>query len=247
MKIGYVIAAYFGPRHTPNEYLINDPLFYIKQQIEGLSRQQTVISKIYIICTFDDNVESDSIISYLKQLKESDNRIHLFFKDNLGGSYCSWQYALWQDNGDVDYMFLVEDDYILDDPNGISFVIKHYFNSIPDLFYLCQYWSTQQYVNDFGDDIPEHAAMSCGIINNKLYFDYKNNENLDFLVIDEHGYDTMWRNQVRFLENYRKLGLKILDWTDTCSSYFPQSNLEYGNPEGIRVLKALGSIIYQYE
>lgn len=238
MKISYAIAAYFGERQTPSKHLLDDPLFYVKEQLIGINKSNTNISKIYIICTFGENVHSEEIMNYLHELKNTDDRIFLSVRENLGGSYCSWQNALWEDNGNSDYVFLVEDDYALDDKNGIEFVIQNYFKKDLDLFYLCQLWSKKVY-NTFGDDILEHASMSCGIINNKLYDRYRKEFNIDFRLVHESGYKSMWKNQSCFLENHRQLGMKFLDWTDTCSSYFYQSDIEYGKKDGVKVLKSL--------
>lgn len=238
MKLSYVISAYFGNRHTPSEHLLNDPLYYIKQQMSGINKCKNDISKIYLICTFDNSFNQSQVLDYLVELKQNDNRILLYERDNLGGSYCSWQSALWEDNGESDYVFLVEDDYVLEDPNGINFLMENYFREEPDLFYLCQLWSKKLY-NTFGDNIPEHASMSCGIINNKLYDKYRKENGIDFKLWYGTGYETMWRNQSCFLENHRQMGLKFRDWTDKCSSYFPQSDLEYGQKDGIKILKSL--------
>lgn len=238
MILSYSIAAYFGNRNTGHKYLLEDKTYYVKKQIEHLKKCSIPISKIYIVCTFADDINQDEIFEIIKNIQILDNRIHIFIRDNLGGSYCSWQYSLWEDDGYSDYVFLVEDDYVIDDPNGISFLIENYIKPQPNLFYLCQLWSKTPY-NTFGDNIPEHAAMSCGIINNKIYDEYRKEYEIDFKVWYEKGYQTMWRNQSCFLENYRQLGFKFSDWTDRCSSYFPQSDMEYGKSDGIKILKSL--------
>lgn len=239
MLLSYCIAAYFGnDRHSPSECLKNEPTFYIKKQIEGLQKCNTSISKIYIVCTFANDVDRYEILSILNDFTKKDERIIILTRDNLGGSYCSWQYCLWYDDGYSDYIFLVEDDYILDERDGIDFLFENYFAKELDIFYLCQYWSKILFEN-LGVSVAEHAAMSCGIINNKIYDEYRKQCGIDFKLEFEVGYVTMWRNQACFLENHKNAGLKIIDWTKMCSSYFPQHQIEYGNPNGRKILKPI--------
>lgn len=228
MKIGYVIPAYFGDRNSNHSKLNIDNLFYIKTQLEYINKLTTNISNIYIICTFSENEDKQSILSNLIDITKNYKNIFTYTRDNLGGSYCSWKTALDIDDGDSDYIILSEDDYVIYDTNSINYMLD-YFKDDNELFYLCQFWDKRPYYCSYYNQIiPEHAALSIGMINNKLYNFYKNTNNIDFKLVYETGYGAMYANQASFLENYRLNNIKITDWTNKYSSYYPHSDIDYG-------------------
>ena len=230
MKIGYVISAYFGNRNVTHHNLNVDNLYYIKLQLEYIKKSAVPISNIYIICTFGDGQDNNRILSELEKFTKNDTSISIYGRENLGGSYCSWKYALDIDNNDSDYMLLLEDDYVIYDSNSINYMLE-YFNSNPDLFYLCQFWNESPYnCAYYNMTIPAHAALSIGMMNNKLYNRFKNEMHIDFKLAYDSGYPAMNANQASFLENYRMHGIKIMDWRDKYSAYYPHSDIDFGQP-----------------
>jgi UDP-galactopyranose mutase len=239
MKIGYVISAYFGNRNVMHDKLNLDNLYYIKLQLEYIKKSIVPISNVYIICTFDSNQNSNSILSQLENLTKEDETISVYSRENLGGSYCSWKFALDIDNGNSDYILLLEDDYVMYDPNSINYLLKYFYND-NDLFYLCQYWNeTPYHCGYYNNIIPAHAALSIGMINNKLYNKYKNENGIDFKLTYESGYPAMNANQASFLENYRSNNIKIMDWRDNYSSYYPHSDIDFGIVDGPFIFKPI--------
>lgn len=218
-KIGYIISSYFGKRATCHPNYINDKIFYIKTQLAQISKLNIKLERIYIICTFDDSVNKPKLLSELYQLKQDRNDIILITRENLGGSYCSWDTALNLDMGFCDYIVLVEDDYTISDKTSITDMLE-YFNKDSELFYLCQLWVNTPHQTKSGITVPNHAGISNGMINNKLYHELKNN-GLKFQVKYEPAtYNVMWENQALFLEPYRKNGNLIKDYTDKYKSTF---------------------------
>jgi hypothetical protein len=59
---------------------------------------------------------------------------------------------------------------------------------------------------------------------------------LDFSIVYHDTYKSFCDNQAIFLEEYRKLGLKIADWREQYGSYFPNNKREYGNPKGLKLM-----------
>ena len=176
-----------------------------------------------------------SILQEVNDLCKSDDRFIIVERENLGASYASWKHGLHMDNGDCDYMVLVEDDYCLYDENSIDLMLD-YFRNDRDLFYLCQYWSNNSYKLEDRTIIESHAAMASGMIDNKKYFDLRKNDGLDLNIIYKDTYRSFCDNQAMFLEEYRKIGLKILDWTKDYSSYFPSRKIEFGNKDGKKLM-----------
>jgi hypothetical protein len=235
MKVGYVISAYFGKRTSYHTQYISDKLYYVKIHLEHISKLNTTFEKIYIVCTYDDSVDKNEIWNALYELIRPYDNIILFQRDNTGGSYCSWYRALEIDNGLCDYVILEEDDYTIYDKNSVEYMLQ-YFIEQPDLLYLCKYWTNNPYpVNNI--TVPNHAAMSGGMLNNTLYQELKSNE-IDFTLdygITKHS---IFNNQALFLEQYRKNGNLIMDFKDKYSALFAHTNTnveEFGNPNGIRL------------
>jgi len=235
-KIGYTIAAYFGNRVNYHSQYLIDPLFYIKVQLQYISKLNTRFEKIYIICTFDDTAEKVNIMNNLYLLVSllGDNVI-VIPRENLGGSYTSWHMALDIDNGYCDYMILEEDDYTIFDVNSVDYMLE-YFKIHTDLFYLCTYWTDKPYPVD-GVMIPNHAAISNGMLDNKLYQELKS-KGLDFRLEYNIGKECIFRNQASYLEPYRLQGIKMVDFRHEHSAIFshsPTQETEFGNPLGAKI------------
>ena len=235
MKIGYITTPYFGLRTTTHPKYKNDEIFYVKKHLEFLKKQTIQVDKIYLICTFSEDVDKVSILEQIKEICKGDSRFIIHERENLGASYASWKYAFYLDKGECDYIALIEDDYCLYNEKAIEIMVK-YFKDDDELFYLCQYWDTRPYQSkDFGV-IPSHAAMSNGLLDNKKYYNLFLEKNFDFRICYGTSYDSFCDNQAMFLEDYREAGLKIIDWRESYSSYFPNSDIEYGNPNGLKLM-----------
>lgn len=230
MKIGYVIAAYFGRRDNSNQKYSNDFLFYIKTHLDLINKFKLDIHKIYVVCTSDlGEATMVHATDYLQHLQNIDDRVSVINRENTGGSYCSWKAALDTDNNECDYMLLLEDDYIIASKKSIEYALE-YWNEQPELLYLCQMWTDVPY-----QGIPNHAAISNGMLNNKLYNKLRTENNINFKL--EYGSDknAMFNNQAQFLEDFRLCGSLIMDIREKYSSLFNGDKelvIEYGNPNG---------------
>lgn len=235
MKIGYITTPYFGPRGTSHPLCNEDELLYVKKHIEYLQKQTISVEKIYLICTFSEGADKTSILNTIHELCKNDSRFIIHERANLGASYASWKYALHLDKGECDYLILTEDDYCLYDERAIELMLE-YFQNDKELFYLCQYWNTVPYATKEYGVMQSHAAMASGLLDNKKYFNLLRNSGFDFRICYGTTYDSFCDNQAMFLEDYREANLKIRDWRDTYSSYFPNSKVEYGNPDGLKLM-----------
>jgi hypothetical protein len=241
-KISCIVHCYFGKRDNCHPNLIKDSLFYIKTHLENLPKN---ISKIHFICTFEHGID-DSIVTQIKNL--SNNREFLVTtRENLGGSYVSWYLGLEEDNNTHDLIILLEDDYTL---VSLPPELLLNFKTNPELFFLCQMWDETPY--SIGNlVIPAHAAISNGIINNKIYTKAKDNNvrfNLNFESAQNK--DVMFINQAQFLENYRLKNYQIKDIRKEFSSIFLASQnktIEYGNPKGPVAFLPITEKYFSYE
>jgi len=230
MKIGYVIAAYFGKRDNCNDGYYHDFLFYIKTHLDLINKFKLDIHKIYVVCTSDlGEATMVHATNYLQHLQNIDDRVSVIHRENTGGSYCSWKAALDADNNECDYMLLLEDDYTIASEKSIEYALE-YWEEHTDLLYLCMMWTDVPY-----QGIPNHAAISPGIINNKLYNKLRTENNIDFTLEYGVGKDNMFKNQATFLEDFRLCGSLIMDIREKYSSLFNGDKelvIEYGNPNG---------------
>lgn len=211
-KISIVCALYIGNRPVQVNNIQNDKLYYFNKQLEYLKKYKNKISKFYFVTTFQDNIHFETYKNILK--KYESEQIKIIFKENLGGSYTSWKVGLEIDNGESDFVFLIEDDYVIYDKNSINNIMSDFEEDL-DLFYYCGMWSTTP-MTIKGITIESHAAMSGGIINNKMY----NLSPYKFDVVDEIEREYLFLNQITFLEPFRKEGYKIKDYSSKYSSLF---------------------------
>lgn len=211
-KISVICALFIGNRPVQIDNIIENKLYYFQKQLEYLEKYKNKIFKFYFVVTFENE-------NYFEEYKDILNRynddiINVSFKENLGGSYTSWKFGLELDNGESDLIFLIEDDYVIYCEKSINNIISD-FKIDNELFYYCGEWSTKpiQIKNRY---IIEHASMSGGIINNKMYHlsQYK------FDTVDEITRKDLFLNQITFLEPFRLNGYKIKDYTSKYSSIF---------------------------
>lgn len=234
MKLGIAVSLYFGNRNSSHKnYKINF-LYYAKLNYEYITKLNTSIDKIYFICTFQSNLDASSILNELKNLYSFDQRVIIEYRDNYGLSYCSWKHAIDIDNGELDYIFLNEDDHVLYEKESLNVLLEYFYNN-KDLLYLCEFWTKTPYQSPYGI-IPEHASLSCGLLNNKFYQKLKKENSYDFKLIYETGYESGYNNQANFLEIYRQNNIKIMHWADKHSSIFAHDGIDYGNPNGCKIL-----------
>lgn len=235
MKIGYITTPYFGKRRTLHPACKNDETFYVKKHIEYLNEQTVNVDRVYFVCTFGDGIDRSPVLEKLNHLCKDDDRYVIVERENLGASYASWKHGLHIDNGYCDYLILAEDDYCLYDKDSVRLMLD-FFKDDTDLFYLCQYWTNRPYRSSKLGIIKEHAAMASGMIDNKRYYHLRESKGLDFTIFYESTYKSFCDNQAIFLEEYRRNGMKIKDWTKIYSSYFPNSKIEYGNKNGRKLM-----------
>lgn len=211
-KISIVCALYIGNRPVQLENLLSDKLYYFQKQLEYLEKYKNKIFKFYFVVTFENSDYYETYKDILSKYKNES--IDISFKENLGGSYTSWKFGLELDNGQSDLIFLIEDDYVVYDEKSIDNIILDFEND-DKLFYYCGEWSTTP-MTIKNRSIVAHAAISNGIINNKMY----HSSGYKFDTTDEITRTDLFLNQITFLEPFRLNGYKIKDYKSKYSSMF---------------------------
>lgn len=211
-KISVICALYIGDRPVQVSNISDDKLYYFKKQLEYLERYKHRLFKFYFVVTFQNE---DYYEEYRDILSEySNDLINISFKVNLGGSYTSWKFGLDIDGGVSDLVFLIEDDYVIYDEKSIDNILLD-FSEYPNLFYYCGEWSTTP-MRIKNRTIVAHAAISNGIINNKMYHSSPHR----FDVVNEITREDLFLNQITFLEPFRLDGFTIKDYKLKYSSMF---------------------------
>ena len=222
-KLSAICALYIGIRPVQVDNINFDKLYYFHKQLEYIEKYKDLLHKFYFVVTFQNDFHKNLLENELK--KYETNKIKFLFKENLGGSYTSWKFGLKNDNGESDLIFLLEDDYVIYDRKSIETIVSD-FDKEPNLFYYCGLWR------------ENHAAISNGIINNKLFSESK----LDFDTVDKISRNDLFNNQLNFLEPFRIESYHIKDYTDKYSSVFSNgvNNItEYGLKNGTIIFHPL--------
>ena len=69
-----------------------------------------------------------------------------------------------------------------------------------------------------------------------MYHKCRTEYGIDFRLRYGTGYDIYCANNAEFVEDFRQFGLKMRDWTETYSSYFPHSSIDLGNANGKKLI-----------
>lgn len=130
-RVNLVVACWGGPRRTPDAQYEADRAYYLKQQMDSLSRFKHSLSQITFVSTGGD---TDNYYRYLERVVGKD--FEVIQRPNYGMSYGSFD-AAWQADRSFDYYIFLEDDFVFVRDNFDTEMVK-YFQALPDCGYLCQ-------------------------------------------------------------------------------------------------------------
>ena len=137
-KVGYFCTCYFGRRRLVSgwDMQLKDPaLSFIIKQLEVVSTQLSVVSNVTFLCNIDEgNAEQEASFASAKELVESHNSTSAITWDivsrpNRNASYGAWAFGLDTLSSDLDYVFLMEDDYVPVLAGFDEDVIRRYFST----------------------------------------------------------------------------------------------------------------------
>jgi hypothetical protein len=225
-KIAYVSATFLGTR--ANQQKAHN--FYVDDYLPGLFKNATCIDRIIIPCNAEDHH-----LSHFEEMekkvaeyqKTTDIPITLFRRPNTHFSYGAWNAALQDYCDDVDFAFLLEDDYVVCKHGFDEEILFRYYSKEVDResVLFCASWFLSTGWWDLG-----HAAISNGLINVKLF---RNNGNTFHL--DERGSHCGPHAQSQFLTSFKDKGLSIRNMAaEYCIPFLhPRGRVSYyGNFHG---------------
>ena len=238
-KIAYISATFLGTRGGQKKGTIN---FYANTYLPCLFEHATCIDRIIIPCNADKHhlshyEELEEIVAKLQ--KTTDIPITLFRRPNEHFSYGAWNAALQKHCDDIDFAFLLEDDYVVCKHGFDAEILSRYYSTEEDrenvLFCASWFLST-------GEHDPGHAAISNGLINVNLF---RSNGNIFHLS------GAAARNgpiaQAQFLTAFKDKGLSIRNMA--AEYYMPFMHYRaakmsyYGNPKGPVVFVPLQLVV----
>ena len=130
MNIHYVVAVFLGPRRRSQPQC--EPFYFVKKHLKFL--QMSSFKQVTFVCNnykpeFDDSLP---IIVHEAKLPMPANVI---LRNNIDCSYGAWEHAIIQNiDKELDYHFLIEDDFI---PTYQNF-INHFIQKMkPNAAYTC--------------------------------------------------------------------------------------------------------------
>ena len=116
-KFNYIIAAYFGERRTSSSMKTTE--FFLDTHLDFFNRTKNPqLNRIIVVL----NIKNDDDDDKLQTIKDKYKHLPIKYivKYNIGGSYYNFELGLLDSlffDPDVDYSFVIEDDYMPFSPN----------------------------------------------------------------------------------------------------------------------------------
>ena len=236
-RVGYFCACYFGRRRRSDGWDrgLEDPsLSFIVKQLEVIPRHLSVVSRVSFICNVDaDDEQQMAAFAAAKKLVESHNALFpcvqwdIFRRPNENASYGAWALGLETLCSDLDYVFLVEDDYVPAFSGFDADVVQRYFSD--EAAQNRVVGATSVWVDDtllaadrrkgskaIRQGVP-HAAVSNGIVNVSVYnkveggFAFAGDASALGQVPNRAYYSAACDTQVCYLKPYTTVGYKVIN------------------------------------
>ena len=211
-KFNYIIAAYFGERRTSSSMKTTE--FFLDTHLDFFNRTKNPqLNRIIVVL----NIKNDDDDDKLQTIKDKYKHLPIKYivKYNIGGSYYNFELGLLDSlffDPDVDYSFVIEDDYMPFSPNFYE-SFKNKMKEDDSYIYVSTAY-------DYGVDwIPDKncfeghyfPSISNGLFDMKKLKDILNKKNRLFNISNSDDYNTFERNQVHFIdyltEYYKITGL----------------------------------------
>jgi hypothetical protein len=177
-----LVAHYFGKRPYPAKAALTDSTYYLKKHIEWLNKYSNIpeLSLVVFVVNGENCIKSTD-------LDDIHYTIKVIQRDNVDGSYGAWNDGILflLDRPDIDYVLLLEDDYIPTTPEIFTKIHKFFGQNVG---YVCQHW--EKYI----------VSMVASVANGLL------DMNIAKKIRDSHGrvlnvgHSSIVENQVHFLD-----------------------------------------------
>tara|TARA_R100000908_G_C3746868_1_gene142046 strand:+ start:293 stop:973 length:681 start_codon:yes stop_codon:yes gene_type:complete len=200
--VNYIVALYCGVRRTGGKTqfkkFLNEHIKYLSNEPENISGFTFVIN--------ESNIEDDKYcIDTINEFIEKSNlKGNLFVRENTYGSYGAWEKGIMETYKDYDCSFLIEDDYIPNLKNTISFFLQ----KIENHSFVASFWANN------------HASISNGLFKNSLVSPTLEKHDRLFDLNVDNTYAKFGKCQLTFL-NF--LENKFTDITDIGHTEFQRA------------------------
>ena len=214
-KIAYICATFFGKRGRQPTKAIN---FYVEDYLPPLLDNATCIDHIIIPCNANDEhlVHYENMEVIVDKFRGmTDIPITLFRRDNLHFSYGAWNEALREHCDDIDFAFLMEDDYAVYKQGFDAEILSRYYRTKEEkehVLFCASWFEVGATIHGPGARDAGHAAISNGLLNVKLFREHGNK-----FFLSPHKSQNGPYLQSEFLGSFQNKGLSI---RDMASEYF---------------------------
>ena len=135
-RTAYVCAIFFGPRRSWLEHWgLVDPLHCLNEHVRTITSHSTLIERVIFVCNLrDEGLDAETYakardIIEKRNEEDSSREWIICSRPNYAFSYGAWEHGLVEHTQDLDFAFLIEDDYV---PCKAGFdveLIEKYFSS----------------------------------------------------------------------------------------------------------------------
>tara|TARA_Y100000310_G_scaffold328697_1_gene397248 strand:+ start:718 stop:1470 length:753 start_codon:yes stop_codon:yes gene_type:complete len=223
-RVAYICAIFFGPRRSWLEHWGNvDPLYCLKEQIRCLLAHATRIERVVFVCNLrDDDLDEETYAQAQEIVAHQDGTDStrewvICSRPNVAFSYGAWEHGLCGYVDELDYAFLMEDDYVPCKDGFDDELITRYFSSEhsqKNVLYCSSWWKYNR------------SANSNGIINISL-FRHRNTFSLPRYRSHRPHYKHGDDCQRVFLRQFTSKGYEIINMAkDYSFPFFCMSSLQ---------------------
>lgn len=223
-RTAYVCAIFFGPRRSWLEHWGDvDPLYCLREHVKAVVSHSTLIERVIFVCNLrDDDLDAETY-AQAQEIIERENEADssrewiICSRPNYAFSYGAWEHGLVEHTSDLDFAFLIEDDYIPVKQGFDKEMVERYFTSEHNrewVIYCSSLWKFNL------------SANSNGIINLSA-FRMRNTFSLPRPRLSQHIYKHGDACQRMFLRKFTDKGFEIIDMsTDYVFPFFCMAKLE---------------------
>lgn len=212
-RINYIAVFYIGDNRDYENYQElskTDPLYFIERHIEFLKTCTDEVALASFVV--NDDISDELKAEITNAVSELDINNEVVFRKNGGYSYGGWNDVIIKNLHDYDYFFMIEDDYVPENPESFEPFLERITDATP---YVCCVANT-------GTVGKLHAANSNGMVSAEACRKVYEKTGSVFRVKDDAvTIQEAWWIQVNFLDSFTEMGYNIRDILDEYSVIHP--------------------------
>ncbi len=218
--ITYIVSVYLGPRKSKlsNRYWDTDIYYFVRKHLEFLNTAKlTNIGKVIFVVNHYNTIIDSGLNAIIAEYTFK-HPVDVVFRKNQGFSYAAWNDIIKREIcnsfNELDYFFLIEDDYVPIDTSIFNKLIDVYVTDDKN-GYLCQVY------------MKDVASVSNGMISYKVAKAIYENHGTVFNVKNITGdYNEGVWNQMHFTHFITEDKFKIIDMQEISKISFLESSTD---------------------